>query len=227
MDNNIKVILIDDDTDLGNLLNTGLQSLGYNVVFQNSLFGINNIIEEFDPNIMVLDVEIGTQNGIEEAKNILQYYPYIPIIFISSHREDEYIGKGLATGAVSYLKKPFDLLELDAYLKRFAQKNKQEGMINLGLYNLDLSNQQLIFKEEEIKPLSPMEVNVLLLLVRNKNRIVKREEFGKELWGKDPETVNEGTLNNIMSKLRQKVMKDPRLSITTIRHQGYRLNYKE
>jgi len=220
-----KVLLVDDDIDLGRLINMALTSLGYEVHFQNSLVGINGIIKEFSPSVIVLDVEIGKQNGIEEAENILKYFPAIPVIFISSHTQIENISKGLSVGGVCFLKKPFEIQELEAYIQRFSYDHSQENVIPIGMYSLELTNQKLIYKEELIKHLSPLEKNGLLLLIKNVNKVVKREEFTKELWGDEFSSTNEAALNNLISKLRGMIKKDTRLSIRTIKFNGYMLEY--
>lgn len=220
-----KILLVDDDIDLGGFIDMALTSLGYEVHFQNSLLGINAVIGEFSPGVIVLDVEIGKQNGIEEAENILKYYPNIPVIFISSHSQIENISKGLSAGGVCFLKKPFDIQELEAYIHRFSYDNPQENVISIGMYSLELTNQKLIFKEEVIKHLSPMEKNGLLLLIKNVNKVVKREEFSKELWGDEFSSANEAALNNLISKLRGMIKKDARLSIRTVKFNGYMLEF--
>lgn len=221
-----KVLLVDDDIDLGSFINTALSTLGYEVHFQNSLVGINGIIKDFFPNVIVLDVEIGKQNGIDEAEKILQCFPTIPIIFISSHTEIEHVSRGLSSGGVCYLKKPFDIQELDAYIRRFSQKNTPENVILIGLYSLELCDQKLVFKEEIVKHLSPMEKNGLLLLINNKNNVVSREQFSQELWGTEFSSDIEGALNNLMFKLRKMINKDARLSIETVKFKGYKLKFK-
>lgn len=221
-----KVLLVDDDIDLGGFINTALASLGYEVHFQNSLVGINGIIKEFGPNVIVLDVEIGKQNGIEEAENILKFYPNTPVIFISSHTQIENISKGLSAGGVCFLKKPFEIQELEAYIQRFSYDNSNENTIPIGMYSLELINQKLVFKEEIVKHLSPLEKNGLLLLIKNVNKVVTRDEFGKELWGDEFGQAYEAPLNNLISKLRSMVKKDTRISIKTIKYQGYKLEFR-
>ena len=221
-----KVLLIDDDIDLGGFLNMALTSLGHEVHFQNSLTGINGIIKEFKPDILVLDVEIGKQNGINEAETIIKQFPYIPILFISSHTQIENISKGLSVGGVSFIKKPFEIQELDAYIKRFSQKNSSDDIILIGLYSLELNDQKLVFKKEIVKHLSPLEKNGLLLLIKNKNQVVTREEFSNELWGTEFSTDIEAALNNLISKLRKMINKDSRISIETIKFKGYKLVFK-
>lgn len=221
-----KVLLVDDDIDLGGIINMALSSHGYEVHFQNSLIGINGIIKEFHPNIIVLDVEIGKQNGIEEAENIVNCYPGIPIIFISSHTEIESVSKGLSVGGVTYLKKPFEINELEAYIQRFSCDSPLDTVM-IGYYSIELCRQKLIFKEEVIKYLSQMEKNGLLLLIKNKNNVVSREQFSKELWGVEFSSDIEAALNNLISRLRRMISKDTRLSIETVKFQGYKLKFSK
>jgi DNA-binding response OmpR family regulator len=222
-----KVLFVDDDMDLGGLINMALTLMGYEVHFQNSLIGINGIIKEFKPDIIVLDVEIGKQNGIKEAKNIIESHPKVPIILVSSHTEIENITKGLSVGGVAFIKKPFEIQELDAYIKRFLSTYSPGNVIPIGLYSIELSNQKLVFKEEIVKFLSPMEKNALVLLIKNKNEMVSRDVFGKELWGTEFISTNEAALNNLISKLRGMINKDARISIETIKFKGYKLEFKD
>lgn len=220
-----KVLFVDDDIDLGGFINMALTTLGYEVHFQNSLTGISGIIKEFNPNVIVLDVEIGKQNGIDEAKNIVKQFPNTPIIFISSHTQIENISSGLSAGGVSFIKKPFEIQELEAYIQRFSYDHSQDNAISIGMYTLELTNQKLVFKEEVIKHLSPLEKNGLLLLAKNVNKVVTREEFSKELWGDEFSSTNEAALNNLISKLRGMIKKDTRISIKTIKYKGYKLEF--
>ncbi len=217
----VKVLIIDDDTELGNLMNMALKLSGYEVHFQSSLIGIEAIIEQFAPSIIVLDVEVGHENGIEKANEIVKTYPYIPVLFISSHTDIDNITKGISIGGVGYLKKPFEIKELEVYINRFATKPNSDQLVPIGAYSLNICNQQLIYKEEHIKNLSPMENNGLLLLIKNKNKIVTRQQFYDVLWGANSETEMEATLNNLISKLRKLLEKDSKITIKTIKYKGY------
>lgn len=218
-----KVLLVDDDIELGNLVNMALSFSGYEVHYQNSLAGINGIITEFEPNIIVLDVEIGQKNGIEEAKEIHQLHSEIPIIFISSHTDIENISKGLEVGGVSYLKKPFEVSELEAYIQRFSIKKSTDNLLRVGNFALDIENSSLLFNDQLEKHLSPMEANAIQLFFRNQNNIVTREEFCNELWGHEMNCANDDSLNNLMSKIRSLLKSDSRLSIQTLKSKGYML----
>ncbi len=220
----VKVLIIDDDTELGNLMNMALKLSGYDVHFQSSLIWVEAIIEQFTPSIIVLDVEVGRENGIEKANKIIKTYPDIPILFISSHTDIDNITKGISVGGVGYLKKPFEIQELEVYINRFATKPNTDQLVPIGAYSLNPNNQQLIYKQELIKNLSPMEYNGLLLLIKNKNKIVTRRQFYEVLWGTNLETGMEATLNNLILKLRKLLEKDSKITIKTIKFNGYMLD---
>lgn len=219
----LKVLFVDDDIDFGKLMHMGLTKLGYEVHFQTSLSGIEECITQFFPEIIVLDVEIGNENGIEKASEIIQKFPSIPIIFVSSHTDIDTITNGLSVGGVNYLKKPIDIRELDAYIKRFAIKHQNSNIINLKNYSLNTDTQELFYGEEMVKKLSPLERNALLLFWENKNLVVSNDVLSITLWGKEYTPELDSSLYNLISKLRKTVNRDEKLWVTTIKGIGYQL----
>lgn len=217
-----KVLLVDDDIDLGSFVNMALTSSGYEVLFQNALTGMSGIIEEFNPNIIILDVEVGNKNGIDEAQKILVQFPDIPIIFISSHTDIEHITKGLDVGAVNYIKKPLEISELEVYIKRFANhKIPKNTTIKLNNFKLDRLSQNLYYKNEFIKQLSPIEFQLLTLFIEHKNELILREDIFKIVWDNEISATNEDSLNNYVSRLRKFLEKDRSITFKTIKYKGY------
>lgn len=219
----LKVLFVDDDTDLGNIINMGLAKLGYKVHFQNSLMAIEEVIAQFCPAIIVLDVEIGDDNGIEKAREITQKFPSIPILFVSSHTDISYITEGLEVGGVNYLKKPFDTKELAVYIDRFARKENPTNIISIGNYLFNMQTHELSYEQQTIKQLSPMERNALLLFWDNINRPVSLNTLSQNLWAKDYSVDRETSIYNLISKLRKLFNKDIRVSIKTNTGEGYQL----
>ena len=219
----IKVLFVDDDTDFGHIINMGLTKLGYKVHFQNSLLAIDEVIIQFSPSIIVLDVEIGDENGIKEARQITQKFPSIPILFVSSHTDISYVAEGLEVGGVSYLKKPFDLQELALYIDRFARKRTPTNIVAIGSYLFNMQTNELSFEKEVVKQLSPMERNALLLFWDNMNRPVSLNMLSQSLWGKEYSADKEASIYNLISKLRKLLSKDNRVSIKTHVGEGYQL----
>lgn len=110
-----KVLFIDDDVMLGNIVTMALTEEGYVVHQQNSLTGIKAVVGEFRPSIIVMDVEVGAEDGIDVMPELYAVSPEIPIIVISSHSESNEVVRALQNGAVAYLKKPFETEELTIY----------------------------------------------------------------------------------------------------------------
>lgn len=218
-----KVILVDDDTHLGNLISMELTADGYKVHYQNSLTGIKGIIESFEPSILVLDVEIGEDDGITSATDILKTYPSMPILFISSHTDIDSIKRGVRSGGMGYIRKPFDMEELKIYIERFALIEEDETFINeIGSYYLNIETHDLLRNDTFIRQLSPLEFNMLQLLMQNRNNMVSYEEISAKVWNKEyPKT--EASMNNLISKLRKLLEDDSNICIQTVKNVGYKL----
>lgn len=222
-----KVLLVDDDTDLGNLISMILTADGYRVHYQNSLAGIEGIIREFKPSIAVLDVEVGEDDGIEKAKELIQTHPSLPILFISSHTDMDSVRRGIGSGGVHYFRKPFDMQELKIYIDRFTHPEREKATFaEIGDYSLNLNTRELFYKHNLVKQLSALEYHMLRLLLQNKNEVVSNETLSEKIWNKKyPET--EASINNLVSKLRKLFEVDQDIEVQNIKGIGYRLNIKQ
>ena len=225
MTDSIKVVLVDDDILLGNMVSSVLTADGYKVHFQNSLTGITNIIHEFDPSILILDVEIGEEDGITTAQQIIEIYPSLPILFISSHIESGTATRGIRTGGVGYVRKPFEMEELEAPIDRFALPGREISGMQIGdNYSLNIQTRELYYQGGKVKQLSPHEFTGLLLLTQNKNEIVSYETLSKRVWGK-PYVDTEASMNNLISKIRKLLESDLNIILHTIKNIGYKLTF--
>ena len=152
----VKVLLVDDDTLLGNAVASDLNKRGYETVYLSAVYGVSEAIRQFSPDVLVFDVEIGNENGIETAMNLFKGNPTLPIIFISSHHEDEMKVAGLMAGAVSYIDKPFTAKLLSAHIDRFtrlkAKQTEAPGhIVSLANVQLDTQNRVLTMNHLRIK----------------------------------------------------------------------------
>jgi len=219
----LKILLVDDDIDFGKLICMGLNKLDYKVHFQTSLAGIEEAIRQFSPSMIVLDVEIGDENGIEKARELLSQFPSLPILFISSHTDISFITEGIAAGGVHYLKKPFDLRELDVYIKRFVNKQQIGKNIHMGNYFLISETSKLYYNDLFIQQISPLKKNALVLFWQNKNKPVSHDALSDALWGKTYTSDLDPSIHNLISKLRKLLDKDERVWISTVKGVGYQL----
>ncbi len=218
----IKVLLVDDDVSLGSIYTMGLQHLGFEAHYLSSFIAVIETINEFQPNVVVLDVELGDKNGINESETILRLFPGLPIIFISSHTEIEYIKQSIEYGGVIYLKKPFEIEELGVYIKRFASVNSNTIGFGNFKYNFSTFKLENCIAEQTYK-LSNREGKTLQILVKNINNITTRSQIEHELW-QDKDVSTDLMLNNIISRLRKLISTDSSIQIITIPRVGYKLS---
>ena len=220
MDRKTKVLFIDDDLLLGQIVVTALQEKAYEVVYQNSLVGAQSSLAEAHPDIIILDVEIGAANGIEAMPQLKAIAPETPVLFVSSHTDSDTAIQALNAGAVNYLRKPFDIEELIAYIERFAIPHTYA--IPIGTLSLNTETRELLGNQANlIKLLSESEYKLLKLLASHPNQTVSRERIEKEIWADG--FGSEQSLNNFISKLRKYLATDSCLELITVQKEGYKL----
>ncbi|MDR2920127.1 MAG: response regulator transcription factor [Tannerella sp.] len=216
--NAIKVLFIDDDVALGQIVTLALNENGYEAHYQTSLIAVKSIVSELNPDIIILDVEIGNKNGIDAAPDFRTVAPDTPILFISSHVDSANVVSALNAGGMAYLKKPFEIEELLAYIKRYTTPFQVKSS-KIGIFNLE---ENILKKGDEvIKRLTQFEYILLRLLMSNSNQIVKREQIEKELW--ENSSGNEQSINNYIAKLRHYLAADKSIELATIPKVGYKL----
>lgn len=216
-----KVLFIDDDIALGKIVTVALDSLGYETYYQTSLVAVRSVIKELSPDILILDVEIGQKNGIEAAPELRLILPDIPILFVSSHTESSFVTRALDAGGIAYLKKPFEIEELVAYIKRHVNASSHSSDIQIGQLMFHTKDHILMKGERIVKRLSLSESKLLALLARNLGEPVSRQEMEQEIW--EDGYANELSLNNFIAKLRKYLSEDDNLELTTIPKTGYKL----
>ena len=218
----MKVIFVDDDINLGSFISHVLETdYNYSVHFQNTLIGIIQIINTYKPDIIILDVEIGNENSIKTAKKIIDNHPKLPILFVSSHTEEEMITKGIDVGGMAYLPKPLSISILISYIKRFTKNKPFQQSLKISDYNLDLETNNLFFKKNLLKKLSFFEKNALIILIQNPNKTVSKEQLAEKLWSHSPENKNTSSIQNIISRLRDILKENNSIKIDTVRGIGY------
>jgi len=219
---NVKVLFIDDDITLGKEVTLALKESGYKVYYQTSLAAIKSVILDIKPDIIVLDVKIGEKNSIDITPELKIIAPDIPILFVSSHINSDEVVRALNAGGIAYLKKPFEIEELLAYINRHTQMTSTSWeKIPVGNLTLDVKENILTGEDKILHHLTSFECKLLKLLIINKNQIVPREEIEKILWGEGK--GNEHSLNNYIAKLRKYLISVKEVDLVTIPKVGYKL----
>jgi DNA-binding response OmpR family regulator len=213
----IKALFVDDDINIGNIVTTALKEEGYEVYFLNSLMTAKPVVDELKPDILILDVEIENDDGIDAVPFFRSKMPNIPILMVSSHTESSEVVRALQNGAEAYIRKPFDIQELIAYINRYA-KPSITAKISISSLQLNLQTRVLSKDEKEIKRLTKLEFALLYLFYEKLNEIVTMEEIA-QVWGSA--IVNEHSLYNYIVKLRAALESDEHILLNSERGDGY------
>jgi DNA-binding response OmpR family regulator len=225
--NKIKILLAEDDVNLGNLLRNYLVAKNY----ETSLYINGNLaLEAFAEGsfgLCILDIMMPEMDGLTLAKEMRLEKPEIPVIFLTAKNQKEDILEGFKSGADDYITKPFSMEELlyriEAILRRTAGTPiiKKEDSYSIGGYSFDPRKQLLVFKDQSTK-LTTKESELLELLCRHGNEILERNFALKTIWI-DDNYFNARSMDVYITRLRKYLRKDPAVNILNVHGKGYKL----
>jgi DNA-binding response OmpR family regulator len=222
----MKLLLVEDDQQLGTSLNNYLKKEGMDVVWVASIKQAYQELESSKFQLVLLDWMLPDGQGIDFLKQIRSDKNYIPVIMLTARSEllDKVIG--LESGANDYLTKPFEPRELMARIRVQLRKDEQEGdsLENAHILErkdlwIDLENREVKFKNQEVH-LTKMEFDLLALLLENVGKPFTRDELLNKVWGFEF-TPTTRTVDTHVLQLRQKFGDE---IIETVRGVGYRFS---
>jgi len=226
MEEKVKVLLCEDDENLGMLLREYLQLKGLEVdLMPDGESGYLAFLKE-NYDVCVLDVMMPIKDGFTLAKEIRAVNPEIPIIFLTAKGLKEDVVEGFKIGADDYMTKPISMEELtfriEAILRRIkGKKGKSVTFCQLGRFTFDTQRQILSFDGREIK-LTTKESDLLALLAAHANSILERNYALKTIWV-DDNYFNARSMDVYITKLRKLLKDDPNVGIINIHGKGYKL----
>ena len=226
MEENLKILLCEDDENLGMLLREYLQAKDFEAVLcPDGEIGFKEFLKaKFD--ICVLDVMMPKKDGFALAQEIRQQNSEMPIIFLTAKTLKEDILEGFKLGADDYITKPYSMEELvlriEAIIRRVkGKKGKEITMYKIGKFTFDTQKQVLI-SENETEKLTTKETELLSLLCAHVNEILERNFALKTIWI-DDNYFNARSMDVYITKLRKKLKADPGIEIINIHGKGYKL----
>lgn len=223
----IRILLAEDDENLGMLLNEYLKAKDYDTqLFADGDKAYRNFVKEhYD--LCILDVMMPIKDGFTLAKEIRQVNVDIPIIFLTAKSLKEDVIEGFKIGGDDYITKPFSMEELlfriEAILRRSGTGNNQGAVevYEIGKYTYDTKKQTLKFEDEATR-LTTKEGELLKLLCNNKNKILDRNFALKTIW-LDDNYFNARSMDVYITKLRKYLKKDPSIEIINVHGKGFKL----
>ena len=234
MINTKKILVVDDDKNICELLNIYLKNEGYNVVFAYDGSDAVNKAKEEKPDLIVLDVMMPIINGWEACKLIRQFTE-VPIIMLTALDTLENKVQGLNIGADDYIVKPFEPVEvlarINAHLRREENKSQKDDAtsgsevevdnlkVNMDTYEVKLNN-------ELVTDLKPKEIQLLYFFMTNKNQVFTREQLLDKVWGYEY-FGGTRTVDVHIKSVREKLSSDNnKWEIKTIWNVGYKFEIK-
>jgi DNA-binding response OmpR family regulator len=208
------VITADDDPQLLRLIARNLEFEGYEVLRASDGQQALDLVERFDPDLILLDVMMPKVDGFTVCQRVREFSS-VPIIVITARGRDQEKVKGLDLGADDYLTKPFSIDELLARVRAVLRRSQfasqevlgsKQSSVQIGDLHIDYTQHLVTLGGKEIS-LSPTEYRILIYLAQNLGRIVTQDLLLEHVWG--AEYVGENHMLQVnMNRLRRKIEGD-------------------
>ena len=221
-----KILLVEYDVDLGNVLKQYMDYSGYDVkLCRNGREGLDAFkADSYD--LCILDVMMPLMDGFTLAQKIRVLRKNVPFVFLTAKSMKPDRLRGLEMGADDYICKPFEADELLLRIKNILRRSGSviEEPAHIGSYDCCFDELALRSKGE-IKRLTVREAELIKLLLENKNKVVKRSDILKRLWGEDDYFLGR-SLDVFVSRLRKYFQDDESVNIETVRGVGFILKVR-
>ena len=224
-----KILLAEDDLDLGTILIQFLELNKYSVLWAKDGVEALKIIENNSVDLCILDVMMPKMDGFSLAKSIVDLYPEILFFFLTAKTDIKDKIKGLKLGADDYITKPFDTQELLLRIQNVLNRSsksiselddvKVEKILNIGKYIFNTEKFTLDFNGNTVR-VTEKEGLLISYFYKNKNMVCKRDDILNEVWGTDDYFTGR-SMDVFISRLRKYFKGDSNISINSLRAIGF------
>ena len=206
---NIEIVVIEDESDILELIEYHLEKAGYSVMGFLSTDSVEQFLEEENPSLMIVDRNLPGVEGSEFVAQMRDIGYEIPVMFLTARDKESDLLEGFESGGDDYMTKPFSskelLVRIEALLRRSgvtsSDKVKFRDMV------LDVRQHTLKIAEKSIE-LTNLEFRLLHTFVKNAHQALDRDFLRDEVWGDDSATFHDKTINVAMNRLKKKI--DPK-----------------
>ncbi|HUO70270.1 MAG TPA: response regulator transcription factor [Solirubrobacteraceae bacterium] len=222
------ILVIEDEPGIVDFLERGLAANGFDVA--SALDGASGLEKALsvDVDLIVLDMMLPGRSGLDVLEVLHDQKPALPVIVLTARGEIEDRVTGLDAGAVDYLTKPFSLSELSARIRAQLRVASQASTTALSVGDIEVNLiTREVRRDGELVRLSTTEFELLVYLLRNRGRVLSREQILRAVWGYeyDPGT---NVVDVYVGYLRRKLRRSgTRVPIVTVRSVGYRFDATE
>jgi DNA-binding response OmpR family regulator len=230
MERKIKVLVAEDDLQMGFIIKDNLEDEGFEVINCPDGESAWEHFQRKSPDICLLDINMPGRDGFSVAKKIRQQNDVVPILFLTAKAMEEDKLKGFETGADDYITKPFSMKELLHRMQVFLRRNKmlipaKSPECSIGTLKFIPAEHRLIRENEETL-LTQKETDLLHFFLMHANRVVRREDILNHVWGKNDFFLGR-SMDVYIAKLRKLLKEERAVNIETIPQAGYRMNLNE
>jgi DNA-binding response OmpR family regulator len=226
--NQARVLLAEDDRNLGSILRNFLELKGYTTTLCVNGQEAIEVFQKKEFDFCILDIMMPVKDGFSVAKEIRSSNPKIPIMFLTAKSLQEDKLKGFETGADDYMTKPFSmeelLMRLQAILRRTEDPNRtaeNENIFQIGRYTFDFNRQILTIKGKDQK-LTSKEAGLLRMLRISANEVLERSTALNKIWN-DDSYFNARSMDVYIVKLRKYLKEDPSVELINVHGIGFKL----
>ena len=228
----VKILVVEDDPDISDLLKRVLESDGYEVEMATDSAGALRAVAEGEPDLVLLDVVLGGEDGRDLLVKLRQKSD-VPAVFLTGRGLEGDRIAGLRMGADDYIVKPFSRGELSARIETVLRrarpvavpdvKEQSTSGLTFGELRIDLTTRE-VERAGELIELTAMEFNLLAFLASSPRQVFSRQQLLQNVWSSSSEWQDEATVTEHIRRVRRKIEVDPDHPrwITTVRGVGYR-----
>jgi DNA-binding response OmpR family regulator len=227
-ENQFKVLLAEDDKNLGTILSSYLNAKGFNTSLCINGQEAFDLYKKDRFDFCIIDVMMPVKDGFTLAREIRMIDKKIPILFLTAKSMQEDKIRGFELGADDYITKPFSmeelLLRMRAIIRRAAERKQPDPnkiYYDLGKLSFDYNRQILKTPKDEFK-LTSKETELLKMLCDNINEVLDRSIALKKIW-QDDSYFNARSMDVFISKLRKYLSSDPSVEIVNVHGRGFKL----
>ncbi|HKL38004.1 MAG TPA: response regulator transcription factor [Bacteroidales bacterium] len=224
----VKVLLAEDDENLGSLLREYLNAKNYRTQLYPDGVQALEAFQQEDFDLCIIDIMMPRMDGFTLAKEIRKLNSTTPFIFLTAKTMQEDVIEGFSLGADDYMTKPFSMEELlyriKAILRRTSPEDegeKNRDVFDIGKYKFD-ANKQLLTIDGNTRKLTTKEAELLRLLCNNKNQMLDRNYALRTIW-EDDSYFNARSMDVYITKLRKYLKEDASIQILNVHGKGYKL----
>ncbi len=228
-----KILLVEDELSFGSVLESYLKLSDFDITWAKDGEEGFQLFQKEPFDLCILDIMMPKMDGFTLAQKISTIKSSTPLLFLTAKNLKDDILKGYSLGAVDFISKPFDSEVLLCKIKAILQiantdQTNQEvkTLFEIGVYELNTTKRELSQPNGVVKKLSPKELKLLSLLIKNENKILNREIALKEIWGKNDYFTGR-SMDVYITKLRKYLKEDSRIQIINIHAEGFILQTRE